>query len=65
MTAFFSKKTFWQMVSYGVVGVYEWIAGYLIFSALPLPRIIAFGIQSAIVGFTAFLMRKTWTFKDN
>jgi hypothetical protein len=62
MQGFWSRRTLYQLVAYGVVGVYEYLAGYVLFSHIPLPQFLAFGVQSAFIGFTAFLMRKYWVF---
>lgn len=64
MTAFFSRKTLKQLVLYFLVGIYEYVVGYELFKHIRLASWIAFGAQSMVVGFTAFLMRKYLVFAD-
>jgi len=58
--AFFSIHTFNQMILYALVGLYEWVGGYEILNHLPISGFFAFGIQSAVVGFTCFHHAKVY-----
>ena len=64
MSDFFSMKTLRQLVLYFVVGVYEFGAGWLVFKHIRLPQLDAFGAQSMLIGFTAFLLRKYVVFPE-
>jgi ABC-type multidrug transport system permease subunit len=62
--AFFSRRTLYQLIAYWLVGVFEWFVGFYLFKHLGFTSgFFAFGIQSVIVGFIAFLLRKYLVFK--
>ncbi len=59
----FTRRTLYQAIGYGLVGVYEWMTGYLLFMAVPLPQFWAFTVQSLGIGATAFVLRKYAVFR--
>lgn len=64
MTKFFSKTTLYQLVAYFLVGVFEWFVGFYIYHHLGrITGFFAFGVQSMVIGFIAFLLRKYWVFR--
>ena len=64
VSAFFSKRTLYQLVAYFLVGIFEWFTGFYIFHHLGhITGFFAFGTQSLVVGFIAFLLRKYLVFK--
>jgi hypothetical protein len=65
MTGFFSVETLWQLFLYGLVSLFELIAGWGIMIALRRRGLSwwwSFFFQSIVIGFTAFVLRKYYVF---